>query len=144
MASAEQRTAIRCQSAFCALKLAGVRTDVGGVRVVLVLVLASAPAWSGQGWKKRWIASAVGLAAASLVDARSSLGRYEGNPLLRNERGQFAAGRGIAMKAGATGGMVVIQGILARRRPELYKPSSLVNLGAAGAFGVAAWRNGSR
>ena len=118
------------------------------MKAVLLLVLAIGPAWCGEGgkpgWKKGWMASAAGLAAASLVDAWSSIGRYESNPFLRNRQGQFAAGKGIAMKAGMTGGMVVIQGMLARKRPEMYKPYSLVNVGAAGAFGVAAWRNGSR
>ena len=35
-------------------------------------------------WRKAWIASWVAFAAANILDARSSQGKYEANPLLRN------------------------------------------------------------
>jgi hypothetical protein len=111
--------------------------------LVFVLLLAGAPAWSGQPWKKRWIASAAALAGATLLDAWSSMGHYEANPLLRNSNGQFAPARAMAIKAGATTSTLLLQALLARTRPQLYKPCSLANTAAVVTFTAAAWKNAS-
>ncbi len=114
------------------------------MRLLLVLLLACTPASSAQPWKKRWIASAAALAASTFLDAWSSVGHYEANPLLRHPNGQFAPAKAIALKAGATTGILLLQGFLARTRPQLYKPCSLANTAAAATFSAAAWKNTSR
>ena len=40
-------------------------------------------------WKKAWIASWVAFAAVNLLDAHSSIGKRELNPLLSNSQGRF-------------------------------------------------------
>ncbi|MGA2326206.1 MAG: hypothetical protein ABSH05_07950 [Bryobacteraceae bacterium] len=115
------------------------------VRVVLVVVLAGgcfgAEPVRKKNWKKQWVISAVALAAANIFDAHSSMGRMETNPLLRNSQGQFNGARGVAFKSAAAGGMLVVQSVLARRNPEMYKTGTVVNFVAAGALGVTAARN---
>jgi len=93
--------------------------------------------------KKLWVISALSLAAASVLDTASSLGRYEANPLLRNTQGQFSASRGVAWKSGALGGTLLAQFLAARKKPEsgLYQPLSILNFGAAGLVSATAVRN---
>ena len=115
------------------------------IGVVLVVALAGAcfgvePARRSS-WKTRWIISVAALAAASLCDAHSSMGRMELNPLLRNSQGQFSGGRAVAFKSVAAGGMVAVQTILGRRNPEMFKTGTVVNFVAAGALGLTAVRN---
>jgi hypothetical protein len=115
------------------------------IGVLLVVVLAGAcfgaePARKSN-WKTRWIISAVALTAASFCDARSSRGRIELNPLLRNSRGEFSGARGLAFKSVAAGGMLTVQAVLGRRNPEMYKTGTMVNFVAAGALGLTAARN---
>jgi hypothetical protein len=94
-------------------------------------------------WKKVWKVSMAALAAANVLDARSSVGHYESNPLLSNGQGRFSAGRGIAVKSAASGGMLLVQVLLLKRKPEqrLEKPAAIVNFAAAAAVGVTAYRN---
>ncbi len=115
-----------------------------GIVVILVVVLSSPllAQDSRQPQSKRmWLLSAVALVAANVLDARSSMGRQELNPLLRNSRGEFAAGRGIAVKSAAIGGALAVQAIAMRRRPELRRTSSIVNFVSAGAVATIAVRN---
>lgn len=74
---------------------------------------------------------------------RSSLGGYEINPLLRNAQGQFSVARGVALKSGAVGGMLVVQFLLTRKRPDsdLHRPLGIFNFSAAGVISAAALRN---
>lgn len=48
---------------------------------------------------KLWIASSLLLLAATSLDASSSWGKYETNPLLRSSDGRFGA-RGVSIKMG--------------------------------------------
>ena len=83
------------------------------------------------------------LATANVMDARTSMGGLETNPLLRNGHGRFSAGRAVAVKSAASGGMVLVQLLLLRRMPEhrLEKPAALANFAAAAVVGVTAYRN---
>ncbi len=91
--------------------------------------------------RKMWIVSAVALAAANILDARSSLGRPELNPLLRNAQGNFSVARSAALKSAAVGGSLALEALLIRSRPELARTSSLVNFVSAGAVTAVAIRN---
>lgn len=72
-----------------------------------------------------------GIAADSL----SSWGCYESNPLLRSADGRFGA-KGFAIKAGISGGGLLVAHLLRRKFPKLEKPLSF-------AFGgSAAWLHG--
>jgi hypothetical protein len=94
-------------------------------------------------WKKIWAASAAALVAGTAFDASSSAGRFETNPLLRNSQGRFSAGKGIAIKALVTGGILGVQALVMRKRPDarVEKPAALVNFAAAAAFTGIAVRN---
>jgi hypothetical protein len=94
-------------------------------------------------WKKIWAASAAALVAGAALDASSSAGRIEANPLLRDSRGQFSAAKGIAIKALVTGGVLGVQALVMRKRPEarIEKPAALVNFAVAAALAGIAARN---
>ncbi len=91
--------------------------------------------------KKQWVLSAVALVAANILDARSSVGRQELNPLLRNSRGEFSRGRAVAIKSAGIGGVLALEAVLMRTRPELCRTSSLVNFVSAGAVTATAINN---
>lgn len=114
-------------------------------RPLAAALLAAAILCGGQTaprrWKRTWIVSTAVMTAASLLDAHSSRGLYENNPVLRNGQGQFSTAKGYALKSAATVGVAFIQALATRKRPELYKSCVVVNSAAAGAFAVAAWRN---
>jgi hypothetical protein len=94
-------------------------------------------------WQKLWSASVASVVAANVADAATSLGRYEGNPLLRNAQGRLSPGRVVLIKASGTGGLLLLQCILRRRMPHqrLEKPAAIINFTAAAAVGAVAYRN---
>ena len=121
------------------------RLAVFGILVSLMAAGSAQPCFgqSKRGWKKVWTASVAVLAAVNVADARSSVGRYEMNPLLRDGQGRCSAGRTVAVKSAALGGMVLVQALLQRRMPQerLEKPSAIVNFAAAATVGAIAYRN---
>ncbi len=91
--------------------------------------------------KKLWWASVAALAAASVLDARSSWGRQELNPLLQGPNGRFSA-RSIEIKSALVGAGIAVQWIALRRHSQkLEKPFGFVNLAAAGLTTGAAVHN---
>jgi hypothetical protein len=96
-----------------------------------------------QRWRNAWLVSAGVLAAANAADVASSRDLAEQNPLLRNSQGGFDARKGALIKAGATGGLLLVQAILRRRAGDgsLDKAFTIVNGAAAGAVGATAVRN---
>ncbi len=94
-------------------------------------------------WKKAWIASWIAFAAVNLLDAHSSMGRRELNPLLRNADGTFSGGKAAVIKAAVGGGFFAFQWWTQRRNPEAnhYKAFTIANSAAAASFGVVAIRN---
>ena len=118
---------------------------------VCVLLAASARAETrtilehpqpGARQSRLWRWSVATLAAGSATDAWSSYGRFEGNALLRDSRGQFS-GRAIGIKAAFAGGGVVAQWLVFRKRPEMARTAAIANFGMAGLFTGVAMRNRS-
>lgn len=101
---------------------------------------------SRRRWKRVWIASWVAFAAANVLDAHSSQGKLEANPLLRNSDGTFASGRATGLKAGMGAGLLGMQLWMIHKKPEknLYKGFSLVNSAAAGALSAVAASNSTK
>lgn len=103
-------------------------------RLLLILLITSLPTLAMSPKTKRRLTFAA-VAVAQMLDMHSSLGRQEGNPLLRGRDGRFSAGRGIGIKLG------ILSGLLAGQE---LKPGSYwnwVNLTYAGASTAIAVRN---
>ena len=78
-------------------------------------------------WKKAWIASWVAFAVINALDAHSSAGRAEANPLLRNANGTFSGTRAALLKSGAGAGFLAVQWWVGRRNPEHYRMFTITN-----------------
>jgi hypothetical protein len=101
---------------------------------------------SRKRWKRAWIASWAAYAAANILDAKSSAGKMEANPLLRNDDGTFNSGRAAGLKAGAGGALLGMQLWMIHKRPQknLYKGFAIVNSAAAGGLGAVAYSNSTK
>lgn len=86
-----------------------------------------------------WIASTVALLAATSLDAASSWGKYEGNPLLRSGNGTFGA-QGVSLKFAIAGAMLAPQ-LLFRKNRRATKFFTIANFAQAGMFTGIAVRN---
>mgnify|MGYP000005847939 CR=1 FL=1 len=87
-----------------------------------------------------WRVSVALLSAATAADVHSSWGKHELNPLLRNGGNRFGA-QGLAVKAGVTGGAVLAQALLFRRKPASLRGAAVGNIIVAGALTGIAIRN---
>jgi len=98
---------------------------------------------SKRRWEKAWIASWAAFVAVNLLDAHSSGGRRELNPLLRGSDGTFSARKALLIKSAFGGGFFAAQWWLARKNPETnhYKAFAIATAGAAAGLGVVAARN---
>jgi hypothetical protein len=94
-------------------------------------------------WKGVWIATWVAFVAVNVLDAHSSAGRYEGNPLLRDDSGVFSGRRALVVKSAAGGGFFALQCWLAHRDPgeNHYKAFAVATGAATAALGFVAVRN---
>jgi hypothetical protein len=91
--------------------------------------------------KRLWWASVAALAGATVVDASSSWGRHELNPLLSGSNGTFNASS-VGIKAGLVGAGVAIQWLAMRHNAKkLEKPLGFANFAAAGLTAGAAIHN---
>lgn len=101
---------------------------------------------SRKRWKRVWIASWAAYAVANILDAKSSAGKMEANPLLQNADGTFNSGRATGLKAGAGAGLLGMQLWMIRKNPEknLYKSFSIVNSAVAGGLGAVAVSNSTK
>lgn len=90
-----------------------------------------------------WIATWAAFAAVNVLDAHSSSGRYEANPLLRGSSGVFSGRRALVVKAAAGGGFFALQCWLARKNPgeNHYKTFAVATGAATAALGAVAVRN---
>lgn len=84
--------------------------------------------------------SQLALAGAQSADIASSLGKHEGNPLLRGGNGTFS-GPGISIKAAAVSGLWVFERLSTKKSPRTRRVLTVVNYVAAGALTVLAARN---
>jgi hypothetical protein len=93
--------------------------------------------------KKQWAISVGALIAASILDASSSMGKYEQNALLQDPAGKFSSGKGVAIKSGFVAGVVISQIIMMKKRPkeEIYPSATYINFISAGILGGVAIRN---
>jgi hypothetical protein len=114
--------------------------------LVLALALFCAPAFAEDGggkWGKRlWRASLAAVAAGSIVDLQSSLGKHETNGLLANRQGIFSM-QGVGIKLAVAGAAVGTQHYLLHKHPaaSVYKTGALINFAVAGALGGIAVHN---
>lgn len=104
-------------------------------RCCLVALLACSIASAESRWGKVYRWSVVAMAGATALDAASSWGRLEANPLLRGSRGRFGL-QGILLKGAMMTGAVVVQ-----RRLGHHKAAAISNFATAGAFGGVAIYN---
>jgi hypothetical protein len=115
------------------------------IRVVLftLLCLPACAEDGGGKWTKRfWKASIAAVAAGSVADMHSSMGRHETNGLLANRQGVFSA-QGIGIKLAVAGVAIGTQHYLVRKYPtaSAYKTGTLINFAVAGALGGVAVHN---
>ena len=101
--------------------------------VCIALISAPLCAENLQLW--RW--SLAAMSAASSADAATSWGWREKNPLY----GQHFEARGLAIKAGATGGFEAFELWMRRRHPKATSFLTITNFAATGVWGFAAIHN---
>ena len=95
------------------------------------------------GERPLWKASLLALAASSALDAHSSWGKLEANPLLASG-GRFGV-RGLVLKAGLTGAAMGLQWRLIKRGKRSARYFTVVNFGwTAFHAGVAAYNYGNQ
>jgi len=82
-------------------------------------------------WRKRWVVSLTPLVASQSLDAASSYGMRELNPLLASSNGGFGA-KAVGIKFGAAGGALVVEYLLVKKYPRSAKFFSIVNWSTAG------------
>ena len=94
-------------------------------------------------WKKAWIASLAAFALVNVLDAHSSAGRKELNPLLRGADGRISMGRTIGLKSAIGGGMMAFQWAAAKKRKDRnpYKAFAIANTAASGGLAAVAAHN---
>ncbi len=93
-----------------------------------------------KGWSKLWWASVAAVVAGSALDAHSSWGRQELNPVLRGANGEFGM-KAVAIKAAIAGGVVGAQYLMLRKNPHAARYAAIANFGMAGVFGGVAVYN---
>ncbi|MGA7411189.1 MAG: hypothetical protein WBW33_11930 [Bryobacteraceae bacterium] len=88
---------------------------------------------------KVWTASIAALLGGTAMDAASSWGKAEANPILRSANGTFGL-QGLMIK-GALAGAVLAPEILMRNNEEAKKKFAIVNFIAAGVFSAVVFHN---
>jgi hypothetical protein len=91
-------------------------------------------------WQKRWAVSMIPLFASQSLDAASSYGLRELNPLLADPDGRFGV-RAAAIKFGVIGGMVGVEYLVVKKFPRAAKFFTILNWTMAGATTGLAIRN---
>jgi len=86
----------------------------------------------------RW--SIAILAASSVADVASSWRRPEANPVMAGSGSTFGAGS-VAIKLGLVGSSFVLERLVLRHRPDLYRRVAWLNFGVAGAQGAVVAHN---
>jgi hypothetical protein len=120
--------------------LAPIRLSPDGVRASNSLMqVAHVEDRSDRRSSTIWKISMAAMLGTSAIDAASSMGKQEGNPLLRSSDGKFGA-RGIAIKGSLTALCIAPQ-LLLRSHHELRKPFIVANFIGTGLFTFAAVHN---
>lgn len=87
---------------------------------------------------KTWLLSTALVVAAHVADSRTSVGRYETNPVLG--RGSFGS-RQLVIKSGIVGSSVVAEWLLVRKHRALARPFTYANFAATGVVARQAYKN---
>ena len=83
-------------------------------------------------WRRQWVISLAPLFASEALDAASSYGMHELNPLLAGSNGGFGA-KATAIKFGVVGALAGAEYFVARSHPASAKLFTIVNWITAGA-----------
>ena len=86
----------------------------------------------------RW--SVAILAASSAADVASSWRRPEANPVVAGPGSSFGAGS-VAIKLGLVASSFLLERLILRNRPDLYRHVAWMNFGIAGAQGAVVRHN---
>jgi hypothetical protein len=86
-----------------------------------------------------WVGSMVAMVIATGLDAGSSWGKREGNPLLASSNGTFGT-KGLSIKTGMAVGIIVPQ-LLLRSHKDLRSTFAIGNFAEAALFGGIGIRN---
>ncbi len=94
-------------------------------------------------WKKAWIASWIAFAAVNFLDAHSSAGKRELNPLLSNSEGRFSARKAAMIKSAVGGGFFAVQWWMARknRDADYCRTFTIANSAMTAGLGTVAVHN---
>lgn len=111
--------------------------------LLLLAVQAASAETLGTRRGKLWKIGAAVLAAATTVDAFSSWGHAEANPLLRGGNGRFGM-QAVALKGAILGGTLGAQYFLLRKSPKAEKYGTITNFALSGVFATAAVTNFQR
>ena len=118
------------------------RTVVCLVAALLIGCITPCQAIEAQKRSRRlWLASVAAVVTANTLDLMSSRGGMEANPLLQNSNGSFNMGRGVALKAAFSGGMLLSEWVFARRTAGGTRSFAITNFGTAAALTGLAVRN---
>jgi hypothetical protein len=82
-------------------------------------------------WRRQWVISLATLVAAQTLDAASSYGMRELNPLLASANGGFGL-KAVAIKFATMGAFMGVESMLVRKHPKTAKMFTLLNWTAAG------------
>lgn len=109
--------------------------------VLLALLVAASPAEAASKgiWRKLYRVSEVVVVGATALDAHSSFGGPEANPLLRSGDGRFRR-RGVAVKFAVVGGVLLVERLLNRNHRH-DQALAVSNLTVGGATALVAARN---
>ena len=118
----------------------GTSAVLGRIVLALILLAATAPAANWRTIRRATLSIACSSMAA---DAYTTMGprRIELTPWLRRPDGHPAMGRIWALKAGACGGLAVVQEAWPWRNDKAW---TAANVGTAAGLGWVAWRNTRR
>ena len=94
-------------------------------------VARSEARWREARWHKQWVMSLAPLVAAQTLDAASSYGMRELNPLLASANGGFGL-KAVAIKFATVGALMGVESMLVRTHPKTAKMFTLLNWTAAG------------
>lgn len=106
-----------------------------------VVIASPMPALQDAGWWKRHLADTAAHATGTALDAASSWGQREANPILRSADGRFGV-QGAVTKGLIFAGSEFAKWKLARRYPrsKLVRAISLVPAAAFGGVAARNWR----
>jgi hypothetical protein len=90
--------------------------------------------------RRLYLWSVATLTASGAADAASSWRRPEANALLAGPGSTFGGGS-VAIKLGLVGSSILLERLVLRHRPDLYRRVAWLNFGIAGAQGAVVRHN---